>query len=224
MSELFLQNEDNLNALIVNFNKLIKSFSILSRDKIENALITANSMMKEGENNIKLMEKEMNKLNLHQQLGKKLNNYKLEFENLQLKFKNSQDKYINQKVNNVINLGNKDENVIDENKRTQLITELSNNLKSEVENNLKTSCSGNENGNNNNSEIMEKVHIQEKLHKENLNNSLPDIDLNIGNKRRNRRLIIILIIIIIFIMVFLIGFLTLYLTKDNKNNRNNNTQ
>ena len=224
MSGLFLQNEDNLNALIVNFNKLIKSFSILSRDKIENALITANSMMKEGENNIKIMEEEINKLNLHKQLGKKLNNYKLEFQNLQLKFKESQDKYINKKANNVINLGNDDENINDDNKKTQLLTELSNNLKSEVENNLKSNYNGSEISNNNNSEIIEKVQIQEKLSNDNLNNSLPDIDLNIGNKRRNRRLIIILIIIIIFIMVFLIGFLTLYLTKDNKNNRNNNTQ
>ena len=106
MSELFLQNEDNLNTLIVNFNKLIKNFSLLSRDKIENALITANSMMKEGENNIKIMEEEINKLNLQQQLGTKLSNYKLEFQNLQLKFKDSKDKYINQKANNAINLGN----------------------------------------------------------------------------------------------------------------------
>ena len=224
MSELFLQNEDNLNALIVNFNKLIKSFSILSRDKIDNALITANSMMKEGENNIKIMEEEINKLNLHKQLGKKLNNYKLEFQNLQLKFKESQDKYINKKANNVINLGNDDENINDDNKKTQLLTELSNNLKSEVENNLKSNYNGSEISNNNNSEIIEKVQIQEKLSNDNLNNSLPDIDLNIGNKRRNRRLIKILIIIAIFIIVFLIGFFTLYLTKDNKNNRNNNTQ
>ena len=224
MSELFLQNEDNLNTLIVNFNKLIKNFSLLSRDKIENALITANSMMKEGENNIKIMEEEINKLNLQQQLGTKLSNYKLEFQNLQLKFKDSKDKYINQKANNAINLGNEDENINDENKKTQVITDISNNLKSEVENNLKSSYSGNENNNNinNNSEIVEKVQIQEKLTSDNLNNSLPDIDLNIGNKRRNKKLIIVLIVIAIFIIVFLIGFLTLYLTKDNKNNRNNN--
>ena len=67
MSELLLQNEDNLNSLIENFNNLIKSFSTLSRDKIENVLLTANSIMNEGEDNIRIMEEEMNKLNLQQQ-------------------------------------------------------------------------------------------------------------------------------------------------------------
>ena len=86
MSELLLQNEDNLNSLIVIFNNLIKSFSTLSRDKIENVLLTANSIMNEGEDNIRIMEEEMNKLNLQQQFGNKLKNYKLEFQNLQLKF------------------------------------------------------------------------------------------------------------------------------------------
>ena len=42
--------------------------------------------MNEGEDNIRIMEEEMNKLNLQQQYGNKLKNYKLEFQNLQLKF------------------------------------------------------------------------------------------------------------------------------------------
>ena len=42
--------------------------------------------MNEGEDNIRIMEEEMNKLNLQQQYWNKLKNYKLEFQNLQLKF------------------------------------------------------------------------------------------------------------------------------------------
>ena len=54
MSELYLENEDNLNSLIVQLKNVIKGFSTLSRDKIENIIITANSIIKEGENNIKI--------------------------------------------------------------------------------------------------------------------------------------------------------------------------
>ena len=130
MSELFLQNEDNLNSLIVNFNNLIKSFSTLSRDKIENVLLTANSIMNEGEDNIRIMEEEMNKLNLQQQFGNKLKNYKLEFQNLQLKFNEYKDKYINKKANNAINLGFDNENFFEDNKqKTELITDGSNDYK-----------------------------------------------------------------------------------------------
>ena len=130
MSELFLQNEDNLNSLIVNFNNLIKSFSTLSRDKIENVLLTANSIMNEGEDNIRIMEEEMNKLNLQQQFGNKLKNYKLEFQNLQLKFNEYKDKYINKKANNAINLGFDNENFSEDNKqKTELITDGSNDFK-----------------------------------------------------------------------------------------------
>lgn len=130
MSELLLQNEDNLNSLIVNFNNLIKSFSTLSRDKIENVLLTANSIMNEGEDNIRIMEEEMNKLNLQQQFGNKLKNYKLEFQNLQLKFNEYKDKYINKKANNEINLGFDNENFFEDNKqKTELITDGSNDYK-----------------------------------------------------------------------------------------------
>ena len=42
MSEIFLQNEDNLNSILVNFKNLLKSFATLSRDKIENIILNAN--------------------------------------------------------------------------------------------------------------------------------------------------------------------------------------
>jgi hypothetical protein len=215
MSELLLQNEDNLNSLIVNFNNLIKSFSTLSRDKIENVLLTANSIMNEGEDNIRIMEEEMNKLNLQQQFGNKLKNYKLEFQNLQLKFNEYKDKYINKKANNAINLGFDNENFFEDNKqKTELITDGSNDYK----------FSHSKNEIDNQSDIIQKVEIQDKFSKENnLNNSLPDLDLNVDvNERRNKkiRIYLILIIVGIFILIILIGILILYLSKDDKNNKN----
>ena len=81
MSELYLENEDNLNSLIVQLKNVIKSFSTLSRDKIENTIITANTIIKEGENNLKIMEDEINKLGIQQQFGSKLKNNKLELFN-----------------------------------------------------------------------------------------------------------------------------------------------
>jgi len=102
MSERYLENEDNLNSLIVNLRNLIKRFSTLSRDKIENVILTANTMIKEGENNLKIMEEEVNNLGIQQQFGSKLKNYKMEFQNLLSKFQSSQDKYINQKANKAI--------------------------------------------------------------------------------------------------------------------------
>jgi len=220
MSELFLQNEDNLNSLIVNFNELIKSFSMLSKDKIENVLVTANSIINEGENNIKIMEDEINKLDLQKQFGKKLNNYKLEFRNLKIKFKECQDKYINQKANNIINLGY-EENITTDNRQTDIITNNSNNIKSE---NLNDSKNNHFNKINNYSyDINEKVNIQDTITNDKLNNSLPDFDFNVHRKRRIRKIMLLFFIVGIFIVIVLIGILTLFLTKDNKNNRNNNS-
>ena len=171
-------------------------------------------MMKEGENNIKIMEEEINKLNLQQQFGNKLKNYKLEFQNLQLKFNESQDIYINRKAKNVINLGYDDENFSDENKqKTGLITDGTNEMKS-IHSRNET----------NQNDIIEKVQIQNKFSPENnLNNSIPDLDLNLnGNKRiKKKKLYLILLIIGIFILIILIGILSLHLSKDDQKQSKN---
>ena len=122
MSEIFLQNEDNLNSILVNFKNLLKSFATLSRDKIENILLNANSMIKEGENNLRIMEEEINKLGIQQQFNNKLKNYKLEFQNLQNKFQESQEEYINHKANNAISLGRNENTEELNNQNNELIS------------------------------------------------------------------------------------------------------
>ena len=152
MSERYLENEDNLNSLIVNLRNLIKSFSTLSRDKIENVILTANTMIKEGENNLKIMEEEVNNLGIQQQFGSKLKNYKMEFQNLLSKFQSSQDKYINQKANKAIILGidEVNSNVKDKQKIELITNDENNNNKSP-------------NNSNNDSDIIGKVEIQQNF-------------------------------------------------------------
>ena len=219
MSELYLENEDNLNSLIVQLKNVIKGFSTLSRDKIENIIITANSIIKEGENNIKIMEEEINKLGIQQQFGSKLKNYKLEFQNLTSKFQSLQEKYINQKATNAIILGIDEENSNQSNKqKIELITNEEINNK----------CN---NDSNNNSDIMGKDQIQKnfdsnlprRFDNENnlglgLNNSnLPDdIDLNIRNRRKSRFKIIIILVIIIIILAVFSGFISFLFSGKNK--------
>ena len=219
MSERYLENEDNLNSLIVQLKNVIKGFSTLSRDKIENIIITANSIIKEGENNIKIMEEEINKLGIQQQFGSKLKNYKLEFQNLTSKFQSLQEKYINQKATNAIILGIDEENSNQSNKqKIELITNEEINDK----------CN---NDSNNNSDIMGKDQIQKnfdsnlqrRFDNENnlglgLNNSnLPDdIDLNIRNRRKSRFKIIIILVIIIIILAVFSGFISFLFSGKNK--------
>ena len=216
MSERYLENEDNLNSLIVNLRNLIKSFSTLSRDKIENVILTANTMIKEGENNLKIMEEEVNNLGIQQQFGSKLKNYKMEFQNLLSKFQSSQDKYINQKANKAIILGidEVNSNVKDKKKIELIINDENNNNKSP-------------NNSNNDSDIIGKVEIQQNFesnrNKEyNLgfglnNNNLPDdVDLNIRNERNSRFTIIITSLVIIFILIVLTGIITYFLGNKKK--------
>ena len=216
MSEIYLENEDNLNSIIVQLKSIIKGFSTLSRDKIENIIITANTIIKEGENNIKIMEDEINKLGIQQQFGSKLKNYKLEFQNLTSKFQSLQKKYINQKATNAIILGIDDENSNQSNKqKIELITNEEINNKSQ-------------NDTNNNSDIIGKEQIQRnfdsglprRFDNENniglgLNNSnLPDdLDLNIRNRKKRGFKIILLIVIIIIVLSVLSGVITFLFSK-----------
>ena len=217
MSELFIQNEDNLNSIIVNFKNLLKSFSTLSRDKIENILLNANSMIKEGENSLKIMEEEINKLGIQQQFNNKLKNYKLEFQNLQIKFQESQEKYINHKANNAISLGRND-NTNEFNQKNELISNQENNFnktKSIQESNI--------------SDIFNKVQIQNDSNlpkrfdndnnlKFGVNNSnlQDDYDFNFVNERNNRLIIIFASIGIIIVLIILTGITSFVLSKKKK--------
>ena len=218
MSEIFLQNEDNLNSILVNFKNLLKSFATLSRDKIENILLNANSMIKEGENNLRIMEEEINKLGIQQQFNNKLKNYKLEFQNLQNKFQESQEEYINHKANNAISLGRNENKEELNNQNNELISNnenINNKNKSIQESNI--------------SDIFNKVQIQNdsNLHKrfdndnnvnvdDNNSNLQDDYDFNFVTERNNRLIIIFASIGIILVLVILTGLTSFVLSKKKK--------
>jgi len=218
MSEIFLQNEDNLNSILVNFKNLLKSFATLSRDKIENILLNANSMIKEGENNLRIMEEEINKLGIQQQFNNKLKNYKLEFQNLQNKFQESQEEYINHKANNAISLGRNENTEELNNQNNELISNnenINNKNKSIQESNI--------------SDIFNKVQIQNdsNLHKrfdndnnvnvdDNNSNLQDDYDFNFVTERNNRLIIIFASIGIILVLVILTGLTSFVLSKKKK--------
>ena len=220
MSEIFLQNEDNLNSILVNFKNLLKSFATLSRDKIENILLNANSMIKEGENNLRIMEEEINKLGIQQQFNNKLKNYKLEFQNLQNKFQESQEEYINHKANNAISLGRNENTEELNNQNNELISNnenINNKNKSIQESNI--------------SDIFNKVQIQNdsNLHKrfdndnnvnvdDNNSNLQDDYDFNFVTERNNRLIIIFASIGIILVLVILTGLTSFVLSKKKKIN------
>ena len=218
MSEIFLQNEDNLNSILVNFKNLLKSFATLSRDKIENILLNANSMIKEGENNLRIMEEEINKLGIQQQFNNKLKNYKLEFQNLQNKFQESQEEYINHKANNAISLGRNENTEELNNQNNELISNnenINNKNKSIQESNI--------------SDIFNKVQIQNDSNlpkrfdndnnlKFGVNNSnlQDDYDFNFVNERNNRLIIIFASIGIIIVLIILTGITSFVLSKKKK--------
>ena len=218
MSEIFLQNEDNLNSILVNFKNLLKSFATLSRDKIENILLNANSMIKEGENNLRIMEEEINKLGIQQQFNNKLKNYKLEFQNLQNKFQESQEEYINHKANNAISLGRNENTEELNNQNNELISNnenINNKNKSIQESNI--------------SDIFNKVQIQNDSNlpkrfdndnnlKFGVNNSnlQDDYDFNFVTERNNRLIIIFASIGIILVLVILTGLTSFVLSKKKK--------
>lgn len=218
MSEIFLQNEDNLNSILLNFKNLLKSFATLSRDKIENILLNANSMIKEGENNLRIMEEEINKLGIQQQFNNKLKNYKLEFQNLQNKFQESQEEYINHKANNAISLGRNENTEELNNQNNELISNnenINNKNKSIQESNI--------------SDIFNKVQIQNdsNLHKrfdndnnvnvdDNNSNLQDDYDFNFVTERNNRLIIIFASIGIILVLVILTGLTSFVLSKKKK--------
>ena len=126
MSEFFSSQEDELIILFDKLTKTISTFTTLSRELAEKAIIETNSKIKEGEEMIKKLENfvKNNESNLNKEdmieLNKKINIYKSEFKNLVNKFNQTQSTYINKKAENALI---EDIEVSINNKKTDLIEE-----------------------------------------------------------------------------------------------------
>ena len=100
--------EDELNILLDKLSKTISTFSTLSREQAESAILDTTSKIKEGESILQKIEQELehdsknrNPEELHEE-KQKIKNYKTELNDLVNKFKIIQDNYIKKKENNAL--------------------------------------------------------------------------------------------------------------------------
>ncbi len=100
--------EDELNILLDKLSKTVSTFSTLSREQAESAILDTTSKIKEGESILQKIEQELehdsknrNPEELHEE-KQKIKNYKTELNDLVNKFKIIQDNYIKKKENNAL--------------------------------------------------------------------------------------------------------------------------
>ena len=154
--------EDQLNTLLESLSKIISTFSTLSREQAEIAILDTASKIKEGESIIQKLEQELEKNDknrsqeeLHEE-KQKIKNYKTEFNNIDNKFKIIQDNYINKKEKNAL---------IDEEPKSKVSDLLSN---EERKSNYDTK--DNEGKNNKNNIDLDNKKNEQNIFENNINN------------------------------------------------------
>ena len=104
MAEYISAQEDELNILFDKLTKTITTFTTLSREQAEKAIIETNAKIKDGENILEKLENFLkdNENNIpHEEIveyNKKINNFKTDFKNIVNKFNVTQSTYINKKA------------------------------------------------------------------------------------------------------------------------------
>ena len=100
--------EDEINILLDKLTKTISTFSTLSREQAESAILDTTSKIKDGESLLSKLEEELesnsSKYTKEELIEerKKIKNYKTEFNDIVNKFKTIQDNYINKKTKNAL--------------------------------------------------------------------------------------------------------------------------
>jgi hypothetical protein len=104
MAEYISAQEDELNILFDRLTKTITTFTTLSREQAEKAIIETNAKIKDGENILEKLEnfiKDNENKIPHEEIveyNKKINNFKNDFKNIVNKFNLTQSTYINKKA------------------------------------------------------------------------------------------------------------------------------
>ena len=104
MAEYISAQEDELNILFDKLTKTITTFTTLSREQAEKAIIETNAKIKDGENILEKLEnfiKDNENKIPHEEIveySKKINNFKNDFKNIVNKFNLTQSTYINKKA------------------------------------------------------------------------------------------------------------------------------
>ena len=101
-------NEDELNRLLDQISNIITTFSTLSREQAENAILEGTSKLKKCESILSQIEQDIEDNKTYHspeellEEKKNLKNYKNELNDLSNKFKTIQDSYINKKTQNAL--------------------------------------------------------------------------------------------------------------------------
>jgi hypothetical protein len=227
MSEFFSSQEDELNILFDKLTKTIATFTTLSRELAEKAIIETNIKIKEGEDIIEKMTNYItnneNKVNKDEmiELNKKINNYKNEFNNLVNKFNVTQNTYINKKAENAliddielnINNNNNKNDLIDDESRDKSKNEADNNKNNiEIANIIKNISNINSNGNN--MEFEKNITNISGVNNNNISDEVFN-SMNIRANKKKKKVLCTLLIILFIIIISFVLFIAFY-TKNSK--------
>ena len=227
MSEFFSSKEDELNILFDKLTKTIATFTTLSRELAEKAIIETNIKIKEGEDIINKMtsyitnnENNVNKDEIIE-LNKKIKNYKNEFNNLVNKFNVTQNTYINKKAENAliddieVNINNNKNDLIDDESRDKNKNEPDDNNKNnlEIRNIIKNINNINTNGNN--MEFEKNITNISGVNNNNISDEVFN-SMNIRANKKKKKVLYTLLIILFLIIISFVLFIAFY-TKNSKN-------
>lgn len=213
MSDFFSSQEDELNILFDKLTKTISTFTTLSRELKEKAIIETNSKIREGEMILEKMENYIKKndntigndemIELH----KKINNYKNEFNNIVYKFNKTQNTYINKKAESAL-IDNIDINI---NNKKNILIDDDISIKKEKNKNNEESTKNRNSISNNINKVFEKNigNITGVNNTENVNNISDEVfnSITVKSKKKKRifyGIIIILLVVIISSILFFI--------------------
>ena len=203
-------NEDELNRLLDQISNIITTFSTLSREQAENAILEGTSKLKNCESILSQIEQDLDdNKNNHSpeellEEKKNLKNYKNELNDLSNKFKAIQDSYINKKTQNAliddeIKISS-EENINEDNKNDN-----EGKYKEKLDNNISFNNkvpNGFENNIGNISDVKN-------------SRNLPDDAFdNLNNKKTSKKKCLIISVCIFFVVIFL--FVVILGVQSNK--------
>ena len=203
-------NEDELNRLLDQISNIITTFSTLSREQAENAILEGTSKLKNCESILSQIEQDLDdNKNNHSpeellEEKKNLKNYKNELNDLSNKFKAIQDSYINKKTQNAliddeIKISS-EENIHEDNKNDN-----EGKYKEKLDNNISFNNkvpNGFENNIGNISDVKN-------------SRNLPDDAFdNLNNKKKSKKKCLIISVCLFFVVIFL--FVVILGVQSNK--------
>ena len=208
MSDLFSPKEDELNIILNKLSKTISTFSTLSREQAENAIIETNTKIKEGEIIINKMESLIKEKGNDEEVlehSKRINNIKTEFKNIVNKFNSIQKSYINRKAQTALI---EDVQVSINQKRIDNLIDDENEEKEKEKKKDTNSVS-----NNANTIVFEKNigNISENSNNQNSTGISDEVinHMNIKNGKKKKKYIILLIFLFFIVICAIILFLIL---------------